>query len=52
LQQSGDVELLQHHLNVIREQARSGTGFFKQNNREWIFRARDLSRDLQRDAVT
>jgi tetratricopeptide (TPR) repeat protein len=52
LQQTGDVEQMQFHLNVLREQVRSIPGFFKKNNREWIFRARDLSRDLKRDSIT
>jgi tetratricopeptide (TPR) repeat protein len=51
MQQAGDVEQMRFHLNVIREQARSSPGFFKKHNREWIFRARDLMRDLKRESI-
>jgi tetratricopeptide (TPR) repeat protein len=51
MQKSGDVEQMRFHLNVIREQARSSPGFFKKHNREWIFRARDLMRALNRESI-
>lgn len=52
MKQVGDVEQMRFHLNVIREQARSSPGLFKKHNREWISRARELSRELKRDSVT
>jgi tetratricopeptide (TPR) repeat protein len=47
LKKSGNAEQMWFHLNVIIEQARSSPYSLRKNNREWIYRARDLLRDLK-----
>jgi tetratricopeptide (TPR) repeat protein len=45
LQQTGDLEQMRVQLKIILEQARSNPRFFRKENREWIYRARNLLRD-------
>lgn len=45
LQKIGDVEQMRIQLNMIVEQARSNPRFFRKENREWIYRARNMIRD-------
>ena len=45
LQKTGDVEQMRIQLNMIVEQARSNPRFFRKENREWIYRARNMIRD-------
>jgi tetratricopeptide (TPR) repeat protein len=45
LQKTGDTEQMQVQLNMIVEQARSNPRFFRKENREWIYRARNMIRD-------
>jgi tetratricopeptide (TPR) repeat protein len=45
LQRSGDMEQMRMQLNTILEQARSNPGFFRRENREWLYKARTLIRD-------
>ena len=47
LQKTGDQEQMRFQLNRIIEQARSNPGFFRKENREWIYRARMMLRDSQ-----
>jgi tetratricopeptide (TPR) repeat protein len=51
LQQAGDDELLRFHLKVILEQARSSPHVVRKNNREWIYRARRLMRNLKQNPI-
>jgi tetratricopeptide (TPR) repeat protein len=44
LQKIGDLEQMRVQLNTIIEQARSNPRFFRKENREWIYRARNLMR--------
>jgi hypothetical protein len=50
-QKLGVVEQMRFHLNVILEQARSQPLSFRQTNREWIYRARNLRRNWERNPV-
>ncbi len=45
LQKIGDGEQMRAQLNIIVEQARSNPKFFRKENREWIYRARNMVRD-------
>ena len=45
LQKSGDSEQMRVQLHMILQQTRSNPGFFRKENREWIYRARMLLRD-------
>jgi tetratricopeptide (TPR) repeat protein len=45
LQKTGDSEQMRMHLNVIVEQARSSPSFFRKENREWVYRARNMIRN-------
>jgi tetratricopeptide (TPR) repeat protein len=45
LQKSGDLEQMRMQLNTILEQARSNPRFFRKENREWNYKARNLIRD-------
>jgi len=45
LQRTGDPEQMRAQLNIIVEQARSNPKFFRKENREWIYRARNMIRD-------
>ncbi len=45
LQKIGDSEQMRVQLKTILEQARSNPKFFRKENREWIYRARNLLRD-------
>jgi tetratricopeptide (TPR) repeat protein len=47
LQKSGDTAAMRAELNRIIEQARSNPRFFRRENREWFYRARNLTRDLK-----
>jgi tetratricopeptide (TPR) repeat protein len=44
LQKSGDTEQMRFQLHTILQQARSNPGFFRKENREWIYRARMMIR--------
>jgi tetratricopeptide (TPR) repeat protein len=44
-QKTGDLEQKQIQLNLILQQTRSNPGFFRKENREWIYRARMMVRD-------
>lgn len=46
MQKSGEIEQVRFQLNRILEQARSSPKFFRKQNREWIYQARNLLRDL------
>ncbi|MDR1727606.1 MAG: tetratricopeptide repeat protein [Acidobacteriota bacterium] len=46
LQKSGDAEGARVQLNRILEQARANPRFFRKQNREWIYRARNLLREM------
>ncbi|HTY62320.1 MAG TPA: tetratricopeptide repeat protein [Acidobacteriota bacterium] len=45
LQKTGDRDQMRAQLTMIAEQARSNPRFFRKENREWIYRARQLIRD-------
>jgi hypothetical protein len=45
LQKAGDTEQMRAQLNMITEQARSNPRFFRKENRQWIYRARQMIRD-------
>ncbi|MBN1568861.1 MAG: tetratricopeptide repeat protein [Acidobacteria bacterium] len=45
LQKRGDIEQMRVQLNRIIEQARSHPRFFRKENREWIYRARNMIRN-------
>jgi tetratricopeptide (TPR) repeat protein len=45
LQKSGDLQQMRMQLSTILEQARSSPRFFRKENREWIYKARNLIRD-------
>jgi tetratricopeptide (TPR) repeat protein len=45
LQKMGDREQMRAQLAAIVEQARSNPRFFRKENREWIYRARNMIRD-------
>jgi tetratricopeptide (TPR) repeat protein len=45
LKESGDTAQMNAQLQMIVEQARSNPRFFRKENREWIYRARNLIRD-------
>jgi lipoprotein NlpI len=45
LQKTGDIEQMGMQLNMIVEQARSNPRFFRKENRQWIYRARQMIRD-------
>jgi tetratricopeptide (TPR) repeat protein len=45
LQKTGDSEQMRAQLHIIAEQARSNPRFFRKENREWIYRAREIIRD-------
>ncbi len=45
LQKAGDHEQMRVQLHTIAEQARSNPRFFRKENREWIYRARQMIRD-------
>jgi tetratricopeptide (TPR) repeat protein len=45
LQKMGDAAQMRVQLNMIAEQARSNPRFFRKENREWIYRARNLIRN-------
>jgi len=45
LLKSGDMDQMRVQLNTILDQARSNPRFFRKENREWIYRARNLIRD-------
>jgi len=47
LQKSGDMERARFQLTLIFEQAKANPRFFRKRNREWIYRARNLTRALQ-----
>lgn len=47
LQKTGDEEQMRVQLNMIAEQARSAPRFFRRENREWIYRARTMIRNLR-----
>ena len=47
LQKLGDVEGMRLQLNRIVEQARSNPRFFRRQNREWIYRTRNLLRETK-----
>jgi len=44
-QKMDDAEQMRIQLNMIVEQARSNPRFFRKENREWIYRARNMIRD-------
>jgi tetratricopeptide (TPR) repeat protein len=44
-QKLGDMDQMRFQLNMALEQARSSPRFFRKENREWIYRARNLIRD-------
>jgi tetratricopeptide (TPR) repeat protein len=46
MQKSGEIEQMRFQLGRILEQARSGPKFFRKQNREWIYRARTLMRNI------
>jgi tetratricopeptide (TPR) repeat protein len=45
LKKAGDSEQMRLQLNTIVEQARSQPRFFRRENREWLYRARQMIRD-------
>jgi tetratricopeptide (TPR) repeat protein len=45
LKKSGDIEQMKVQLNMIVEQARSHPRFFRRENREWLYLARNIIRD-------
>jgi hypothetical protein len=45
LQKSGDTEQMRFQLQTILQQARSNPGFFRKENREWVYRARMMIRN-------
>jgi tetratricopeptide (TPR) repeat protein len=45
LKKAGDVEQMKLQLNMILEQARSHPRFFRKENREWLYRARNMIRE-------
>jgi tetratricopeptide (TPR) repeat protein len=47
LMQAGDIEQMRVQLNMILEQARSNPRFFRKENREWIYKARNMIRDFR-----
>jgi tetratricopeptide (TPR) repeat protein len=46
LQKAGDVEQMRFQLHTILQQARSNPRFFRKGNREWVYRARMMIRNL------
>jgi hypothetical protein len=48
LQKIGDLEQMRFQLNRILEQARSNPRFFRKENREWIYRARTMLREISK----
>jgi len=46
LQKSGDADGARFQLSRIIEQARANPRFFRKQNREWIYRARNLLREI------
>jgi len=47
LQKSGDAERARFQLTMIIEQAKANPRFFRKRNREWIYRARSLTREIK-----
>jgi tetratricopeptide (TPR) repeat protein len=47
LQKSGDCEQMRTQLKAILDQARSNPGFFRKENREWIYKARSMHRSAR-----
>jgi tetratricopeptide (TPR) repeat protein len=47
LQETGDTGQVRAQLDLIAEQARSNPRFFRKENREWIYRARQMIRNLK-----
>ena len=45
LQKTGNTEQMRVQLHMITEQARSNPRFFRKENREWVYRAREIIRD-------
>jgi tetratricopeptide (TPR) repeat protein len=45
MQKIGDMDQMRFQLNILTEQARANPRFFRKGNREWIYRARNLSRN-------
>ncbi len=45
MQKMGDSEQMKAQLNLIVEQARSNPRFFRRENREWIYRSRNMIRN-------
>lgn len=45
LQKSGGIGQMRIQLNTILDQARSNPRFFRKENREWIYKARNMIRD-------
>jgi len=45
LQKSGDIDQMRIQVNTILDQARSNPRFFRKENREWIYKARNMIRD-------
>jgi tetratricopeptide (TPR) repeat protein len=45
LRKAGDSEQMRMQLNLIAEQARSNPRFFRKESREWLYRARQMTRD-------
>jgi len=46
LQKSGDTERARFQLTLIIEQTKANPRFFRKRNREWIYRARSLMREI------
>ena len=47
LQKSGDTDEARFQLTLIIEQAKANPRFFRKRNREWIYRARNLMREIK-----
>ena len=47
ISKSGDPDGARFHLNMIIEQAKANPRFFRKRNREWIYRSRNLLREMQ-----
>jgi hypothetical protein len=45
LQKAGNAGQMKTELNTLIEQARANPQFFRKENREWIYRARNLIRN-------
>ena len=48
LQKSGELERARFQLTFIIEQAKANPRFYRKRNREWIFRARNLVREIKK----